>query len=52
MGLLKQLDAIDVLCVDLDTMAAFYTEVLDLPLLFPRESGDDWCAVRAGAGTL
>jgi glyoxylase I family protein len=52
MGLLRQFDNIDILCTDLDSMATFYTEVLELPLLFPREPGDDWFAVQTDNVTL
>jgi len=52
MPFLGPFDNIDVLCSDIDVMAAFYHDVLELPYLFDREPGDDWFAVQAGPVTL
>mgnify|MGYP000894377983 FL=1 len=52
MTLLKRLDNIDVLCEDLDRMAAFYHDVLGQPFLFPYAPGDDWFAIQCGDVTI
>ncbi len=49
---LRRLDNIDVLCVDVGVMAAFYHDVLGQPFLFPYQKGDDWFAIQSGDVTL
>ena len=46
--LLKRLDNIDVICTDVEAMAAFYRDVLGLPLRLPYEPGQGWAGFRAG----
>jgi catechol 2,3-dioxygenase-like lactoylglutathione lyase family enzyme len=46
--LLKRLDNIDVICTDVEVMAAFYRDVLGLPLRLPYEPGQGWAGFRAG----
>lgn len=48
MALLGRLDNIDVLCGDLDAMARFYRDTLELPLLFPYEPESGWAGFQAG----
>jgi catechol 2,3-dioxygenase-like lactoylglutathione lyase family enzyme len=46
--LLKRLDNIDVTCSDVEVMAAFYRDVLGLPLRLPYEPRQGWAGFRAG----
>jgi catechol 2,3-dioxygenase-like lactoylglutathione lyase family enzyme len=46
--LLKRLDNIDVTCSDVEVMAAFYRDVLGLPLRLPYEPLQGWAGFRAG----
>jgi catechol 2,3-dioxygenase-like lactoylglutathione lyase family enzyme len=43
-----RLDNIDVICTDLESMRAFYVELLGLPLRLPYEPGQGWIGIRAG----
>lgn len=45
---LKRLDNIDVLCSDVNTLVAFYGDLLGLPLRLPYEPGQGWAGFRAG----
>jgi catechol 2,3-dioxygenase-like lactoylglutathione lyase family enzyme len=45
---LKRLDNIDVVCVDVECMVAFYGGVLGLELRLPYEPGQGWAGYRAG----
>ena len=46
--LLKRLDNLDVVCTDVEAMAAFYQDVLGLALRLPYEPGQGWAGFRAG----
>lgn len=46
--MLGRLDNIDVLCSDLDAMASFYRDTLEIPLLFPYDPDSGWAGFQAG----
>jgi hypothetical protein len=46
--LLRGIDNTDVLCTDVDRMAAYYHEVLGLPFFFAYEPGQGWASLDAG----
>jgi catechol 2,3-dioxygenase-like lactoylglutathione lyase family enzyme len=43
-----RLDNIDVVCIEIEPMRAFYGEVLGLPLRLPYQPGQGWVGFRAG----
>ena len=47
-GLLRRLDNIDVLCVDLERMVPFYRDVIGLPFVLPYERSQGWAGFQAG----
>ena len=50
--MLRRLDNIDVLCVDLPAMVAFYRDVLELPSLLGYNVQEGWAGFQAGDVSL
>lgn len=47
-GARARIDNLDVYCLDLERMLAFYRDDLGLDLLYPHEAGSDWFAIQSG----
>jgi len=48
MDSVMRIDNIDVLCIDLDAMVAFYRDIVGVPLLFPYDAESGWAGFQAG----
>lgn len=50
--MLRRLDNIDVLCVDLEELVPFYRDVLGLPFVLPYRPDEGWAGFQAGDVTI
>jgi len=50
--MLRRLDNIDLLCVDLERMVPFYRDVIGLPYVLPYVEGQGWAGFQAGDVTI
>ena len=46
--MLRRLDNIDILCVDLNGMVPFYRDVIGLPFVLPYDPAQGWAGFQAG----